>query len=340
MFRFIARRIAVFLGVALLFYFVYTLYVWFAPITLTEKVKVEIPAGQRGFQTLEMLAQKKIIHNSFLAGVYLSITGKEGLIQSGDYAFEGTVTLSSVMGILTKTRQYAPDVALTFREGITREEMARYLYDQGHPAASSFVSASRVIPEGQYSFLSDIPKGASLEGFLFPDTYRVFPNASASDIIKAMLENFDHKLTQEMRDEIIVHQKRTVFDVITLASIVEKEVPNDDDRAIVAGIFYKRISEGMRLQSDATVNYVTGKGLTQPTLDDTGVESLYNTYQHNGLPPGPIGNPGLSAIRAVIYYKKTPYLYFLTTKDGQAIFSKTYEEHLANKRKYLSNPMP
>ena len=333
MVRFLARRIIIITGILLLCYGIYALYVWFVPRTLSETVAIEIPAGQRVYQTLELLAQKQVIRNPFLAGVYLSITGRDGLLQAGDYTFSGRITLSSVLDTLTQT-QRAAEVTLTFREGLTGQEMAQYLREQGHGAALTFVSAMQIIPLGKYPFLSTLSKGASLEGFLFPDTYRVFPNATASDIISGMLENFDHKFTQEMRDEI-KRQKRTIFDVITLASIVEKEVANDDDRAVVAGIFYKRIEEGMRLESDATVNYVTGKGLAQPSFADTDVDSPYNTYAYRGIPPGPIYNPGLSSINAVIYYKKSPYLFFLTTKDEQTIFSKTYEEHLANKRKYL-----
>lgn len=336
MFRFITRRIITIIGIIGVVYAIYALYVWFWPVPISEKIIVHIPPGQRGSQTLELLSEKKVIRSPFLAGVYLLMTGQEGRLQAGDYSFEGTLTLRSIIHTLTNTRQYALEVSLTFREGITGEDMMQYLREQEHSAASTFIAAMRTIPVGRYPFLADIPANGTLEGFLFPDTYRVFPNATASDIIQGMLENFDHKLTHEMRAEI-ARQKRTIFDVVTLASIVEKEVSNDEDRAIVAGIFYKRMEEGMRLQSDATVNYITGKGLTQPSYNDLEADSPYNTYRHGGLPPGPIGNPGLSAIKATIYYKETPYLFFLTTREGAAIYSKTYDEHLENKRKYLSN---
>jgi len=148
------------------------------------------------------------------------------------------------------------------------------------------------------------------------------------------LANFNAKLTPELRQEI-VKQKKSFFEVLTLASIIEKEVSEPEDMKMVADIFYKRLKAGIALQSDATVNYATGKSLIQPTYQDLSVNSLYNTYRYPGLPPGPISNPGINALKAAIYPTPNPYYYFLTTESGQAIYSKTYEEHLINKNKYL-----
>ncbi len=170
---------------------------------------------------------------------------------------------------------------------------------------------------------------------MFPDTYRIFKNATAQDIIEKMLDNFDQKISSELRTEIS-KQNKSIFDIITLASIVEKELSADEDRAIAADIFYRRMEIGMPLQSDATVNYVTGKKETRPSVDDTHTDSLYNTYQNRGLPPGPISNPGLSAIKAVIYPKANNYYYFLTTEEGDVIYSRTNDEHAENKAKYLN----
>ncbi|OGY89834.1 MAG: hypothetical protein A2927_01170 [Candidatus Komeilibacteria bacterium RIFCSPLOWO2_01_FULL_45_10] len=151
-----------------------------------------------------------------------------------------------------------------------------------------------------------------------------------------MLDNFGAKLTQEMRVDI-KNAGKSIFEVITLASIIEKEVRTEQDMKMVADIFNKRLEQGIALQSDATVNYVTGKGLVQPTAADIAVDNLYNTYKYRGLPPGPIANPGLKAIKAAIYPTPNQYYYFLTTAEGEVIYSQTYQEHLKNKSVYLNN---
>ena len=137
-----------------------------------------------------------------------------------------------------------------------------------------------------------------------------------------------------MREEI-KKQGKTIFEVVSLASIIEREVPNDEDKKMIADIFLKRLNIGMALQSDATINFITGKGMTQPTYDDLKIDSLYNSYLYPGLPPGPISNPGLSSIEAVIYPISNNYYFFLTTKEGEVIYSVDYDEHLRNKAKYL-----
>ncbi len=183
-----------------------------------------------------------------------------------------------------------------------------------------------------YDFLEGLE---SLEGFLFPDTYYISYNVSSNEIIKKMLDNFDKKLTSDLRAEI-KKQGKSVKEIVTLASIVEKEVYKEEDKKIVAGIFLKRVVLGMPLDADSTINYITGKNSPMPTSGDLAAESLYNTYLNKGLPPGPISNPSLSSIKAAIYPEDSPYLYYLNRQDTkETIFSKTFEEHLENKNKYL-----
>jgi UPF0755 protein len=174
-----------------------------------------------------------------------------------------------------------------------------------------------------------------LEGYLFPDTYRIFATATAEDIVIKMLDNFAVKVVAELQSAL-AEKNLSWAEVVTLASIVEKEVSLPVDRRLVADLFWRRLQDNYPLQSDATVNFVTNKGLIQPSLADTQVDSLYNTYQNIGLPPGPICNPGLASLEAVVYPLSNTYYFFLTTKsDGQVIYSHTYEEHLQNKAKYL-----
>jgi UPF0755 protein len=195
---------------------------------------------------------------------------------------------------------------------------------------------SRTVAPGQnYEFLIDKPQSATLEGYLFPDTYRFYKSATPDQVVQKLLDTFGEKVILPLQDQI-TESKHTIFQIITLASIIEKEVKSDADRRIAAGIFWKRLELGMPLQSDATVNYITGKQALQPTNADLSTDSLYNTYKYPGLPPGPIDNPSFSAIRAVVNPEETSYLYFLTKPDGTTVFSKTYEEHLANKKRYLN----
>jgi len=168
---------------------------------------------------------------------------------------------------------------------------------------------------------------------LFPDTYRVFRDASISDIVKKILDNFNQKLTSELRFEI-KSQGKNIHQILTLASILEKEVSTDQDRKLVAGIFYKRLELGMPLQADSTVNYVTGKDSSRASAKDLEIDSPYNTYKYRGLPPGPISNPGISSILAAIYPSSNNYLYFLTTPDGQVIYNETHDQHVIDKAKY------
>jgi UPF0755 protein len=182
--------------------------------------------------------------------------------------------------------------------------------------------------------LEDAPASATLEGYIFPDTYFVDSYTSTNDFIAKALNNFEKKLTPELREEI-ASQGKTIFEVVNLASIVEREVPAYADKKMIADIFLKRLDINMGLQSDATINFITGKGTTQPSLDDLETESPYNTYKYRGLPPGPISSPGIDSIEAVVYPTANPYYFFLTTDEAETIYGVTHDDHVENKNKYL-----
>ena len=137
-----------------------------------------------------------------------------------------------------------------------------------------------------------------------------------------------------MRTEIL-GQEKTIFEIITMASLLEKEVKAFEDKKLVSGILWKRLENKMPLQVDATITYITGKKSSKVSLDETKIDSPYNTYKYKGLPPGPISNPGLESIVAAIYPKKLDYLYYLSTPEGETIFSKTFEEHKRAKEQYF-----
>lgn len=272
-------------------------------------------------------------------------------IRAGRYTISPHLSPWSLARLVTTT-QTRPERAIRIIEGWNLRDMGSYLEREGVAQAEElhelvgfpamdYRTADPAIPRPKnftvdFVFLRDSgrPDFIGLEGYLFPDTYRVYADASAEDIVRKMLENFDRKLTAELRAEVAAG-KRSLHQIITMASLIEAEIANHEDRPTAAGILWKRRDRGMLLQVDATVNYVTGKHDPRVSRDDTGVDSSYNTYKYPGLPRGPIGNPGMSAILAALRPKESPYWYFLTTKDGKTVFSRTLEEHNANVARYL-----
>jgi len=175
-----------------------------------------------------------------------------------------------------------------------------------------------------------------LEGYIYPDTYRVYNNASVSDIVFKALNNLKNKADSKLLGDI-EKSGMTFHEVMTLASIIEKEVRNKDDMKTVSGILIKRMNIGMRLEVDSTINYITGKNDPGASYKDLEIDSPYNTYKNYGLPPGPICNPGIEAIKAAVYPKESDFLFYLNRQDTfETIFSKNYDEHLRNKAKYLN----
>jgi UPF0755 protein len=227
-------------------------------------------------------------------------------------------------------------IKITFPEGWTAKEMSKRLEANGFPGNDFLNLAQNPTPEilNQFDFLADLPKGRGLEGFLFPDTYFFSKEATAEGIILKMLDNFGRRVSADLRQEAL-KQKRSLYEVTTMASIIEGEVRSETDRKVVSGIFWKRVKEGRGLQSCATLAYILGENKKQYSFEDTRIQSPYNTYLYKGLPPGPISNPGLAAIEAAVRPAPTDYNYFLSDpKTGKTVFSKTIDEHNANKVKY------
>lgn len=217
----------------------------------------------------------------------------------------------------------APEVTVQIPEGWTNDEIASYLAKTGGWAAPDVLKAAQ-----------------GKEGYLFPDTYRVFASSTPAEVVQKMLDNFDAKVTPDLR-AAIVQQGKTLKDIVIMASIIEKEAGidysqgDDRDARIISGIFWNRLKIGQALESDATVAYALRNTKTKSSGLDFNVDSPYNTYKYPGLPPGAISNPGLIAIKAAIYPLASDYYYFLTTPDHQIIYARTYAEHLQNRAKYL-----
>ncbi|MBI5466855.1 MAG: endolytic transglycosylase MltG [Candidatus Kerfeldbacteria bacterium] len=283
------------------------------------------------------LESERLIQSAPAWTLYTILQGQRSAILAGSYELDPTMTGREILATLTKPLKDT-EVKVTIPEGLTNQEVAALLEKSEVIAATNFMAAvsvkdSREILTKEYAFLLDKPATADLQGYLFPDTYRFFKHSSASDVLQKFLDNFDARVSTSLRQSAQA-QGRTLFEELTMASILEKELTTDADRAMGADVFWKRLAIGMPLQSDATVNFVTGKSKLQPSNADTNVDSPYNTYQNKGLPPGPINNPGISALRAAINPTSNPYYYYLTA-GGKTYFSKTLEEHNEYKRRYL-----
>ena len=229
---------------------------------------------------------------------------------------------------------------VTFVEGQRMEQLAATLQDAGMPdGAQAYLDAASNVENfrASYPILRDVPQGASLEGYLFPDTYTVGSNAGAADVIGLQLSNLEAQFTEEMRQQAEA-AGLTIHEVMTLASIVEREAVLPEERPIIAAVYLNRLESGeMRLEADPTVQYAVGTpDEWWPRLNTELLEQArdhpYNTYTHDGLPPGPISNPGFASIQAVLQPADVDYLFFVANSDGsgQHIFATTYEEHLQN----------
>lgn len=263
------------------------------------------------------LASAHIIKHPDLLRVILRISGGSLHIQAGAYLFNTPEDLFTIAYRLVAGAYGIPPVRVTFPEGETaRDDAARI--------AGAFPSIS------SSDFLA---KAKPYEGYLFPDTYLFLQSADADSIVKMMRANFDTKtapLASEMKAS-----EHSLSDTIIMASLVEKEARTSANKRIVAGILWNRIKLGMPLQVDAVFGYIFNRDTYSPSFSDLKVDSLYNTYTHKSLPPGPIGNPGLESIDAALHPTQTDYLYYLTGKDGLMHYATTYAGHQANQRRYL-----
>lgn len=295
----------------------------------------EIKSGEGVKEIAKNLESGQLVKSDLYFNYFIWKTGSREKLQAGKYELRGSMTIPEIVQVLSLGEVVSNEVKITFPEGTSLKDMAEILKQKGFDSENFLnIAKSGAGVKADYEFLASKPEKASLEGFLFPDTYIFWKDTNEANIASRMLLNFEEKLTLEMRSEI-KKQNRTVFEAVTMASILEKEVKTPEDMKIASGIFWDRIEFGMPLQSCATIAYVLGKEKKQYSFDDTRTPSSYNTYINKGLPPGPINNPGMNALRAAIFPAKTDYVYFLTDPEtGKTIFSSTIEEHDANKVKY------
>lgn len=261
--------------------------------------------------------------------------GLESEIQSGKFKLSRSMDVDQVINELTKKPDVdmASNVKLVIPEGFERKLIAERIEELGLGSSQKFMELTedKGIYEEEFPFLKTLPQGQSLEGFLFPATYEVSASEGEESLIKRMLTAFEVRMEQNFNQGS--YNGLDLNQMITLASIIEREIKIDDERPLASSVFYNRINQGMRLQSCATVQYIIGERKAVLTNEETQIDSPYNTYINEGLPPAPIASPGMKSIMAAINPADTEYLFFVKTgEDGSHSFSKTYEEHLEHKK--------
>lgn len=316
------------------------------PNTTKIEKSFDVEKGQNATEVAFALAKKKLIQDPYPLLAYLYTTGNYKNIKAGQYILNSKMTGAQIAEEIIKGQ--ASEIKLTIIEGWDLAQIAQYLQSKGFGKESDFYSLvgspaqiygqNQNLSEnifGYFDFLKNMPVSASLEGFIFPDTYFVSPESSLEKIILKILSNFNDKITAEMKADI-EKQNKTIYEIITMASIIEKEVQTMEDKKIVSGILWNRLEIGQPLQADATVLYALQMQSADKVYKKyTEINSPYNTYKYKGLPFGPISNPGIDSIVAAIYPEKTNYWYYLSKPDGTTVFSKTLAEHNLAKARYL-----
>lgn len=256
---------------------------------------------------------KNIIRSKTAFQTIMYLIGGDTKIQAGTYVFEKPQTVIDVAIKIARGDRDITSLKITIPEGFTREEIAK-LFEL------------KLKKFDQKVFLE---KTKDKEGYLFPDTYFFFDDSTTDDVVKELLSQFDKKTKN------LDLKGKSLSGIVIMASIIEKEASGDEDRKIISGILWKRLSIKMPLQVDATFKYILGKESSELTIDDLKVDSPFNTYVNRGLPPGPISNPGLKSLQAAIEPAETDYLYYLHDKNGNAYYASTFDQHKKNKSLYL-----
>lgn len=287
------------------------------------EVTLFFPFGTSTSEIFRELAAEGVISHAWIAEAYYLIARSAVPLQAGEYRFTRPTALSQVVDRMNRGDVVMHTIVVP--EGLTAEETSELFWGGGVSRPQAFRNAVK-----NPQLIASIARGApDLEGFLFPDTYVVTRSTSARQIVETMIVNFRKHFTPELRERART-LGLTVRDAVTLASIVQQETSLPREAPIVAGVYWNRLRRGMRLQADPTVAYalrLDGRWTGTLYRSDYGYESPYNTYLHEGLPPGPICNPGLAALKAAVSPARTDFLYFVADRSGGHTFSRTFEEH-------------
>jgi len=290
-------------------------YVFLAPRDFVSGTSVTIQKGSTLREIALSLEKEHVVRSAFWFQFFALTLASEKKIEAGEYTFKTPMNSFEVARMFAYGERNTQALKITIPEGLTNKNIAELL--------SRSLSAFNVD-----DFLAK-----AKEGYAFPDTYFFAPEMTADDVLDILTQTFESR-TKDLQTQAS-SEKANFDDVVKMASILEKEARTAEDMKMVSDILWRRIKLGIPLQVDASFVYILGKGTADLTLEDLATDSPYNSYTHKGLPPTPISNPGIRAIDAALNPTKNPYLFFLTGKDGEMHYSKTFEEHIVNKKKYL-----
>jgi UPF0755 protein len=283
--------------------------------------RIEVRKGRTSSEILRKLEQQGILRDSFVPIVYVKTLRRDAVLKAGTYDFVGAKTPLEVISLLERGEIVLKQV--TIREGLDRWAVASIMMENGFGTEEQWTRAT-----GNVALIGDLaPDATSLEGYLFPDTYRISPDLTPSAIVEIMVRNFRSQFGEELA---YINTGLDIHQTVTLASIVETEAQLDAERPTIASVYMNRIRKGMLLQADPTVIFamkLAGTWNGNIRKSDLQIESPYNTYVNPGLPPGPIASPGLASLKAAAAPGTTEYFYFVSRNDGSHVFSRTLAEH-------------
>lgn len=281
------------------------------------------------------LEKNELINSKLCFKIKAKMLDKEASMQPGSYTLSKALSNEEIINIFSVGRK---SKTITFPEGYTVRDVAAKLEKERILPADTFINACQNY-KGKYKFLKGVDiKKFKLEGFLFPATYQISENATNKDIVELFLKGFATNFKQE-NYAILKEKKLTMHELLTIASLIEKEAALDKDRAKIASVIYNRLKKGMKLQFCATVQYALGKHKQKLYYKDLKIDSPYNTYKIKGLPPGPICSPGIKSIEAALHPANTDYLYYVVKAGGsmEHVFSNNYKDFENNKSQYLNS---
>lgn len=288
----------------------------------SRKITVSIPKGSTAGDVGRILVEKGVIRSSFGFKLLARIKQSSSKLKPGAYNLDASMTPSTVIDKIARGDSVSK--WLSIPEGYTIRQIADRIEEEGFGNADKFYALARY--QGK-SFQTEFPNpGESLEGYLFPDTYLIATGLSEDEIIRQMLDCFNSKVYKPLANEI-QSSGLNLHDTVVVASLIEREAKVAKDRPLISAVLKNRLKQKMRLGIDATVLYALRKHKDRVLYSDLNIDSPYNTYRNFGLPPGPIANPGIDAIRAAIHPANADYLYYVAKPDGSHVFTSTFDEH-------------
>ncbi|MDA3815161.1 MAG: endolytic transglycosylase MltG, partial [Patescibacteria group bacterium] len=306
-------------------------------------IEFEIEEGQTVKKIGKELEDNNLITNKYFFYFYVWKNDLTNKVKAGKLEISSNLTVPEITAILIEGENKPEIKKVTIPEGFTNKKIIERLKGMEPQIGNEFnkiascqcfqveeeCACGKVLEK--YDFLKNIPEGVDVEGYLFPDTYFIDDEDTAEILVMKFLNNFQKQVDSDLMEEI-KRQGKSLHEIIIIASMIEKEAKTAEDRRIVSGIFWKRVNDEYPLQSCATLAYVLGVDKKQYSTKDTEIDSPYNTYKNSGLPPGPIANPGLDAIKAAVYPDENNFYFFLTDPGtGEMVYSVTLDEHNRNK---------